>query len=107
MPKKPTIIVRAADGSRRELRPKRRKPRESKAPSLARTAKRVKVESKRWQRAHTPAPSRDDLTAREWAERGDLLKVARTNSYEGAHLLSLSDLRDVQESITRCQIFNV
>ena len=98
MPKKPTIIVRAADGSRREVRPKRRKAPKSKArPKLTvipdRWASYARQQARLDKRAAIDNPERTDLTKGEWIERGDLIRIARINGVQGARSMSLADLR--------------
>lgn len=52
-------------------------------------------------RCATPMPKRNDLTKAQWIEWGEALKELRTYDYDGAEFLSLDEMRDVRESISR------
>jgi len=70
--------------------------------------KTVQVRADRWQQAESlAAPTRKNLTKRQWQERGDLIKIVKVEGFTNAEECSLEELRDVRESILRCQLMRM
>ena len=53
-------------------------------------------------RPHIEDPSRNQLTAKQWAERGDNVRLLKRYGYEGASELSLAHSRDAVRSTVHC-----
>ena len=94
---KRTIRVRREGEVISETRPTKRKARKVRRPPV-RTWGMTKTE----ERLHCPMPSRKDLTAYQWREYGDALRVLNRYEYINADLLSLSEARAAIRSIQVC-----